>query len=240
MNQADYYNTFYRELARIDEANNSLAKIIDLLPPLPPSARVMDIGCGHGSVSAGLVEMGLDVWGMEINQDAVASLKAKGIRAVEHDITRPFHLDEKFDLVLVLDVLEHLFDPLMLLRQAGGLLSEEGRLIVTVPLYFDIIDRIRVLLTGRIVSYDNRCYGRELYRRFRSYNYDHIRFFRPADILEMCALAGFTVEQVRYGAIPAGLFPSPIRLLVRLIANRLTVGLSPNLFAHSMGVRLRK
>src|SRR6266702_6019567 len=81
-NQADYYNTFYRGLARIDERHNTPAKIADFLPPQPPGARIIDIGCGHGSVSQNLVTLGHEVYGMEINREAVESLRQKGIRAI--------------------------------------------------------------------------------------------------------------------------------------------------------------
>ncbi len=226
-NQADYYNTFYRGLARIDERHNTPAKIADFLPPLPPGARIIDIGCGHGSVSQNLVTLGHEVYGMEINREAVESLRQKGIRAIEHDITQPFCLDEKFDLVLILDVLEHLFNPLALIGEAAGILKDDGCMIITVPLYFDLLDRLRILFSGSVISYDNLCYGRELYERFRSYNYDHVRFFKPADVIEMCAISGLRVEKVRYAPMSGNFFNLVTKVLVKIIANRFTVNLLP-------------
>ena len=238
--QAEYYNTFYRELARIDERHNTPAKIAGFLPPLAPGARIIDIGCGHGSVSRDLVTQGYEVYGMEINREAVESLREKGIKPVEHDITQPFRLDEKFDLVLILDVLEHLFNPLALVAEAAKILNDDGYLIITVPLYFDLLDRIRIFFTGSVISYDNRCYGRELYERFRSYNYDHIRFFKPIDLLEMCEISGLRVDKVKYSPMSGDLFNLPTKVLVKMIANRFTVNLNPGLLAHSMTLRVKK
>ena len=195
-----YYNNFYRELSLIDEANNSFSKIERLIRTLAPQAEILDIGCGHGSVSHELAKRGHQVTGVEVNREALASLRKKGIRPLEWDISKPFDLTERFDLVLLLDVLEHVFDPLALLQRAGGLLNEGGSLIVSVPLYFDLIDRLRILLTGRIISYDNLSYGIANYRKFRSFNYDHIRFFSPEDLWEMCRLGGADAGCVRVSA----------------------------------------
>lgn len=234
----DYYNGFYQELSRIDAQGNSFSKIEGLLPDLPPGARILDIGCGHGTTSAELVTRGHRVFGMEVNQEALASLRAKGIVPLEHDITTPFALEEPFDLVLLLDVLEHVFDPLALIGEASQALAPGGHMILTVPLYFDLLDRIRILFTGSVVSYDNQVYGKALYRRFRSYNYDHIRFFRPKDMLEMCAFHSLKVQQIQYKAMVAR---NPIaKQVVRLFANRHTVALNPDLLAHSMALCVTK
>lgn len=235
-----YYNSFYRELALIDERHNNLEKISRFLPKLIPGARVLDIGCGHGSVSGELVTKGLIVHGMEINTEALISLQKKGIIAIEHNITQPFPKMEPFDLVLLLDVLEHVFDPMALMEKAAQTLTQTGKMIIIVPLCFDLIDRMRILFTGRIVSYDNRCYGPELYRRFRSYNYDHIRFFSPRDVLELCRLVGLTVDLVEYNPLSAVCFGRVVGWLVRIVANRLTVNLLPSILSHSMTVRVHR
>ena len=233
----DYYNNFYKELARIDEQGNNFSKIEKFLPELSPGAKILDIGCGHGSVSHELVKRGFEVYGMEINRDAIESLKVKGFRVVECDITEPFNLNEKFDLVLLLDVLEHVFDPLSLLGEAAKVLKDGGEIIVSVPLYFDLIDRLRILFTGSIISYDNLCYGREIYGRFRSYNYDHIRFFRPKDIFEMSETFGLSVKEALY--FPFWEVGGFTRILRKILVNRYTMKRMPNLLAHSMVVRLR-
>lgn len=233
-----YYNSFYRELAKIDERHNSVAKILNFLPDLPANAKVLDIGCGFGSISHGLVELGYDVYGMEINSEALAVLKNKGINPIDHDITRPFTLKERFDLVLLLDVLEHVFDPLALLKEAMNVLHINGCIIISVPLYFDLLDRLRILFTGNIISYDNHCYGPELYRKFRSYSYDHIRFFSNEDILEMCGLLHLQVEKLKYLPIAGGTINKFIALLSMAISNRFTVNLAPGLLAHSMILRV--
>jgi len=236
---ASYYNEFYQELACLDAAGNDYSKIADLLEedvgrgrPL----RIADLGCGYGSVSGPLAENGHHVYGVEVGDAALRALSERGIHAIKSDLTHALPIaDGTMDVVLLLDVLEHLFNPLWLLAEVRRLLREGGAVVITVPLYFDILDRARILFSGSILSYDNLVYGRQIARRFRAYNYDHIRFFRPSDLEEMMRIVGFTVQQRAYVPIPS---PGPLAPLgppLRSLARRF-----PGLFAHWMKLKARK
>jgi len=235
----EYYNSFYKELSKLDEAGNKFSKIEDFLPTLKGYEKFLDIGCGHGGVSEELIKRGYSVSGIEINKDAVKSLEKKGFEVYQKDISKPLELDKKFDIVMILDVLEHLFDPYFLLKEAKEVTKRGGYIIVTVPLYFDIVDRFKILFTGSVISMDNLCYGEENYGKFRSYNYDHIRFFRPNEVMEMGENLGLEIDKIEYGATGYSGNSKLLKLLVRLIANRYTVNLNPNLLAHSMKIRWR-
>jgi 2-polyprenyl-3-methyl-5-hydroxy-6-metoxy-1,4-benzoquinol methylase len=232
----EYYNNFYKKLSELDEKGNNFNKIKNILPTLNGNETIVDIGCGHGGVSHSLIKTGHKVTGIEINKDAIKSLKDKDFQVIQADISKPLEIDDKFDIVMILDVLEHLFDPLLLLNEAKKITKEKGYIIVTVPLYFDIVDRIKILFTGSVISTDNLCYGKENYDKFRSYNYDHIRFFRPKEILEMGENLGLKADNIEYTSTSYGgnkLF----RFFIKLIANKYTVNLNPNLLAHSMKIR---
>lgn len=234
-----YYNEFYKELAKLDAQGNSFEKIKDLLPPLRGDEVILDIGCGFGSVSDELIKRGHKVYAVEINKEAISVLKQKGFIVYEKDINKPLDIEEKFDIVLLLDVLEHVFDPLSLLDEAKRVTKESGYIIVTVPLYFDILDRLKILFTGSVISLDNLCYGKDLYNMFRSYNYDHIRFFRPKDVIEMGHIVGLNIDKIVFK--PTTYFGSSkiLKLLIRLFINKYTVNLNPNLLAHRMDVRFK-
>jgi len=236
-NASKYYNEFYKELALIDAKYNSSKKIEGFVPELHRGMKILDIGCGYGSVSADFIKYGCEVYGMELNMDCLLELEKKGIKVINHDFSTPFQLTQSFDLILLLDVMEHIFDPLGLLEQAASILNDRGMLIVSVPLYFDLVDRIRILFTGKIVSYDNLCYGRTLYSKFRSFNYDHIRFFRPRDLFEMASIVGLSVTKVKYNPINMGRLMRP---LTKLFFNSYTASVAPSLIAHSMILQMRK
>ena len=76
----DYYNGFYKELSKLDEVGNTFSKIESFLPILKGDEQFLDIGCGHGGVSGELVKRGYKVSGIEINKDAIESLKLKNVQ----------------------------------------------------------------------------------------------------------------------------------------------------------------
>jgi 2-polyprenyl-3-methyl-5-hydroxy-6-metoxy-1,4-benzoquinol methylase len=233
----DYYNSFYKELSRLDELGNNFTKIESFLPKLNGHEKILDIGCGHGGVSHNLIKKGFDVSGVEINQEAIVSLKKKNFNVIECDITKKLNIKEKFEVILLLDILEHLFDPYLLLNESKKITSKDGYIIATIPLYFDIVDRFKILFTGSVISMDNLCYGQEIYEKFRSYNYDHIRFFRPKEVFEMGDKLGLKVDKVEYQVTGYGGKNILLKFLTKLIANKYTLKLNPNLLAHSMKIR---
>lgn len=232
-----YYNDFYRDLSIIDEAANHFNKIESLLPNLNGEETFLDIGCGHGGVCSELINKGFNVSGIEINDEAIDSLKSKGFKTYHRDITKPLNINYKFDIILILDVLEHLFDPLHLLNEAKNITKPNGYIIVTIPLYFDIIDRLKILFTGSIISMDNLCYGKDIYLKFRSYNYDHIRFFRPKDIYEIGDKLDLFVDKIEFTSATYMGESIFLKYLFKIIANKYTVNFNPNLLAHVMKIR---
>ena len=236
-NTEEYYNGFYKELSKLDELRNTFEKIESFLPELKGNENIVDIGCGHGGVCHELIKQGFDVSGIEINQDAIKSLKEKGFKILQTNITKPFDIVDRFNIVCILDVLEHLFDPYLLLKEAKKITKKDGYMIVMIPLYFDIVDRFKILFTGSVISMDNLCYGKDHYSKFRSYNYDHIRFFRPRDIFEMGESLDLKVDKVEYNVTGYGGNNFIFKVLTKLIANKYTVNLNPNLFAHRMKIR---
>jgi SAM-dependent methyltransferase len=98
---------------------------------LAPSSRVLDIGAGSGPLGKALAEAGFqELYAVEI--DAPARDAIRGIyRRVEADLSA--YAAEHFDLILILDVLEHLADPAAILRRAAALLNPRGRLLISVP-----------------------------------------------------------------------------------------------------------
>ena len=103
---------------------------------VPRPARVMDVGCGNGLILNRLAAWG-DVHGIELDR----SVLTDGAPHREHIYCEPLG-DERyramsgtFDLVTALDVIEHVEDDGLLVRQMLQLLKPWGHLLVTVPAF---------------------------------------------------------------------------------------------------------
>jgi 2-polyprenyl-3-methyl-5-hydroxy-6-metoxy-1,4-benzoquinol methylase len=70
---------------------------------------ILDVGCGRGNGINHLKRQGKDVYGVEISSIAVNAAQKKGLNVVTGSITSIPYEDDRFDLVVSTDVVEHLF-----------------------------------------------------------------------------------------------------------------------------------
>ena len=101
---------------------------------LPADARILEAGCGTGGNLALLAQYGaLDA--MEYDADARALAAARGLCRVEPGAL-PDAIgfdDTRYDLIVLLDVLEHIEEDEASLSALGARLTPNGRLLLTVP-----------------------------------------------------------------------------------------------------------
>jgi len=103
------------------------------LPSRP--LRLLEIGCGTGNMLVSLAEFG-EVVGMEANDALLTVARAAGLDARKGTLPDDLVVAPGWaDVVLLLDVVEHLDDDLAGLRAARRALRDGGLLFVTVPAY---------------------------------------------------------------------------------------------------------
>ena len=111
------------------------SEIEDLLPNY--SEKTLDIGCGDGATLEWVkaTKRCEKTYGIEISESSY--LKAKKILDETLNINiekeKNFFMKKKFDLILVLDVIEHLIDPWKFLNLIKSRLNEGGSIIISVP-----------------------------------------------------------------------------------------------------------
>ena len=100
---------------------------------LPAAAQILDVGCGDGLFFDQLARFGR-VDGVEISREVVASPRHQAnVFICPFDAS--FDPAQRYDLVLMLDILEHLERPRQALERALGLLRPGGRVMITVPAF---------------------------------------------------------------------------------------------------------
>jgi SAM-dependent methyltransferase len=135
---------FYEEYARIQDKHwwfigrrVILRSILEtgLEPETTSERRILDVGCGTGTNLSELRRFGA-VKGVDSESAAVQFCHRRGERDVEHlpgtELPLP---DASFDLVTLLDVIEHVEDDQVLLSEVWRVLAPGGRVLVTVPAY---------------------------------------------------------------------------------------------------------
>jgi len=111
--------------------------ILDVLKASRPAAgwkKILDVGCGDGLFFDQLLHFG-DVEGVELSESLVSNNGPHSSRIHVGNFDQSLNLSTDFSLILMLDVLEHMTDPVSALRFALELLAPEGKLLVTVPAF---------------------------------------------------------------------------------------------------------
>ena len=132
----------FRQMAEVQDRHwwfVARRRIIDAIVRslrLPTDARLLELGCGTGANLAMLARHG-QLQAMEYDADARAVASRLGHCPVDAG-GLPDHLPyppDRFDLVCLLDVLEHVADDAASLAAVARLLRPGGRVLLTVPAY---------------------------------------------------------------------------------------------------------
>lgn len=104
----------------------------------PPPARVLEVGCGTGTVLSSLRRAGYETVGVEMHAELArrAAAENPGSSIYSLDVRDPpeeFLREDPFDVVGAFDVIEHLAEPEAALRACASLLRPGGLLVGTVP-----------------------------------------------------------------------------------------------------------
>lgn len=143
--------------------------------------RILDVGCGTGANLELLAHYG-EAEGVDISPDALAFCRARGLENVRLGSAETLpYADNSFDLVTALDVVEHLDDDLVGLKEMRRVLKRGGRALLFVPAFMflwgvqDEVSHHRRRYTLRDLRRAVREAGFEVERA----TYANISFFAP-------------------------------------------------------------
>ncbi len=101
---------------------------------LQPTATLLDAGCGIGALIPLYVELGFEVWGVDISPTAIREARARGVEAALFvERLDGLQFGRFFDVVLAADVLQHVTDDAEWSRTLASLsrhLGVGGRLVI--------------------------------------------------------------------------------------------------------------
>lgn len=182
-------------------------------------ATVCEVGCGAGEILVRLADaLGpkAQLWGYDVSPQAIALCRSKStsrLRFVEGDPSSS--PDTCFDIMLTIDVIEHVEDCFGFLRR----LAPHGRLhVFHIPLEMHVsaVARVTPLLAAR------RAVG-------------HIHYFSRETALALLAETGYEVIEARYTSGAIALAPRSIRTRFLRLPRQILFRVAPNLAARLLG-----
>jgi 2-polyprenyl-3-methyl-5-hydroxy-6-metoxy-1,4-benzoquinol methylase len=205
----------YFEGARLD--------IAQLLPDKNNFEKVLEIGCGTGKTLEWLKGTGKCQWsaGVELYPEAAKQARSKVDVIYEEDI-ETFSLpikEESLDLILCLDVLEHLVDPWETINKLHRLLKKGGYIIASIP-------NIRHYSTSMPLLFN----GNWDYKNSGILDRTHLRFFVKKTAINLIESSGLKSDKVC--SLVAGNWQN--------IFNKLTLFLFEDFLALQYLIRVQK
>lgn len=162
-------------------------EILAAVRPADGGRHLLDIGCGSGVLLEEARRLGFVAHGLDHSAVNVAAARAKGF-AVQHAAAETLEAEQAYDVVTMLDIVEHLADPVDVLRRAARALVPGGALVVYTPNHRAVIVALARVLHALRVRYPVR----EIFGR------NHVAFFDDRTLPEALRRAGLEVGPVRF------------------------------------------
>ena len=141
---------------------------------LPPGSRILDVGSGYGYFLRAAQDRGWQAEGTEISHHAATVAQAEyGLDTFVGTLSDFFErgVREPYDVLSMFDVVEHVEDPVALLRIAGELLKPGGMCVIRTP---------------NLLSIEARVFGND----YHSLKREHLHYFSGASLCHAMERAG--------------------------------------------------
>ncbi len=143
----------YQELQNLNfyymEDKWEYAQAMQLILPLSPETKVLEVGCGRGYFVKKLKNLEIEVAGLELNPSAVDYAQAQNLPVYQESLADwAQKYPGQYTMICSFQVLEHIAQPKEFIQQCLNCLAPNGRLILAVPngksftryLEYDLLD----------------------------------------------------------------------------------------------------
>jgi 2-polyprenyl-3-methyl-5-hydroxy-6-metoxy-1,4-benzoquinol methylase len=165
----------------------AVEKILTGLRLPPERRRLVDLGCGNGSVAAHLAGLSYDVVGIDPSHEGIA----QGCKAYPQlQLHQGSCYDDlagiygRFPVVLSLEVVEHVYFPRRFAASVHSLLEDGGTAIISTP-YHGYLKNLAMALTGTLDAHFTALW-----------DHGHIKFWSMRTLTQLLREAGF--KNVRF------------------------------------------
>lgn len=214
MKEAKDPHSFYSAGQAAERSNYAVEEIFrKWLAANAKGPKILDSGCGDGSITAGLAKR-FAVTGVDISEQNLKKAKRLGFRTLKQDLGKKMPVkDNSFDTAISNQVIEHIYDTDFYLEDVYRVLKPGGILLVTTPNAASLADRFRALL-GRLPI------AAEVSTRYKLGDSlppaGHIRLYTFEQLRRQLQRTGFKVAEERTTNFPFPIYWGLPRMLKSL------------------------
>ncbi|HLF27048.1 MAG TPA: class I SAM-dependent methyltransferase [Anaerolineae bacterium] len=208
---AYYRNRPTQDRLKWDGSTRRLRDVIDDIRRSYPGGRLLDAGCGSGEFVQVMAEAGLECVGVEPNTVQAEYAQERGLHVINDVFRDGLFPPGSFDVVTLIQVMEHLLDPVGALRAARALLRPGGMVVIDVPGY----NNPRFLLYR--ATHIKRFAARDFIR-------PHVLYLTPRTLAAIVEKSGLRVARWTCGRYVVKFGANPFFRLADRLARRFRIG----------------
>ncbi len=172
------YEEYYEKISLIpQQLDNEEIKFFGSLTGSKKNLKILDVGCAEGKLAVYLALEGHEVVAVDISSSYLkmardlANENSVKIEFLKYDIENEIGIlvNEKFDLIYFMDVIEHLRSPIAALENLRKLLSENGILIIHTPNVCTPIRMLSYIFNRRNLNFKNPAELHDLHLQLYDY-----------------------------------------------------------------------
>jgi SAM-dependent methyltransferase len=186
-----FYDRYYRDMSKyevsaalpanaVDASHPNYADVVAALEPHFPdrSVRILDVGTGMAHLLGAFKRAGYEnLLGVDPSpQSAIGAMERYGVRVVATPISQMAFAGERFDLVLLTSVIEHLRDAISSLREVAALVTPGGAICVDAP--------------------DASSFAKYVAAPFQQFSLEHINYFSAPSLENAFGRIGYAAETI--------------------------------------------
>lgn len=124
------WRNYYQKGFKFD-IKNYHKKVLELIPK---SGRILELGVGDGTFLHSLQNKGYKCLGVDLILENIKNAEEKGLKIVKHDLNKKLPFEkETFDILIALEVLEHINNYQLLIKEIYRILKNRGVAFISVP-----------------------------------------------------------------------------------------------------------
>ena len=118
--------------------------------------KLLDVGCGAGYFLSYLKDKGVQSKGLEVTQSLVEYCQTQGINVQSTDVEE--EPDNEYDVIVMFDVLEHLYDPVLFINSLKNKLKENGYIVAYTPNIYSVAYELMGALQNTLLPFEHVCF----------------------------------------------------------------------------------
>lgn len=183
--QQEYYDKEYKSgLYKLASDTENLRKKLNQrrfseISKYIPKGNLLDIGCGAGFFLDVAAEKGLSAYGVELSTEASNKTKLRHRNVFNGSLEHARYPDSFFDVVTIFDLIEHVLNPDITIREIHRIVKPGGFVVFTTP---------------DISSWHAKIMGKYWYQ---INPHQHLFYFSPSTIKRILEKNGFTVLDIK-------------------------------------------